>query len=76
MADAAAEKKAAEEAARFIRELWGLQGAGYAVLILRYLTHFMFGRPFAWDDFLMLLATVSLRNGLVNILDGSRNQAH
>ena len=43
----------------FIRELWGLQAAGYATLILRYLTHFIFGRPFDWDDLIIALATVS-----------------
>ena len=54
---------AAQAAANaFIREVWGLQGAGYVVLMLRYLAHFMFGRSFAWDDFLMALATVSLRD--------------
>ncbi|MBE3047000.1 hypothetical protein IMZ48_31635 [Candidatus Bathyarchaeota archaeon] len=52
-------EEAAAKATAFLRELWGLQGAGYAVLGLRYVTHLTFGRPFAWDDFLMVLATVS-----------------
>ena len=58
----AKEGDAAQAAAEaFIREVWGLQAGGYVVLGLRYFTHFYFARPFAWDDFLMLLATVSFR---------------
>lgn len=59
MADAEAAEKAANA---FIQEVWGLQGAGYAVLALRFFTHFHFARPFAWDDFLMILATVSFQS--------------
>lgn len=69
MADAEAAEKAAND---FIREVWGLQGAGYAVLGLRFVTHFLFARPFAWDDFLMILATVSFeRPARLEIGDGA-----
>lgn len=57
-AEADAAQKAADD---FIQEVWGLQGAGYVVLGLRYFTHFYMSRPLAWDDFLMLLATVGFQ---------------
>ncbi|SPN99271.1 related to integral membrane protein PTH11 [Cephalotrichum gorgonifer] len=42
----------------FIREVWGLQGAAYVVLAMRYVAHLIFKNRFAWDDVLMLLATL------------------
>ncbi|KAK0645455.1 hypothetical protein B0T16DRAFT_314222, partial [Cercophora newfieldiana] len=47
-----------EEANRFIREVWGLQGAAYLVVGLRYFSriHSMGWRKLAWDDALMFLA--------------------
>ncbi|OLN96859.1 hypothetical protein CCHL11_02418 [Colletotrichum chlorophyti] len=50
----------AEEAQRFIREVWGLQGAAYAVVGLRYYSRLstLGWRKFAWDDALMGLATL------------------
>ena len=56
--DAAAEAAAAQAATRFLREIWGLQGAAYAVLAMRYYAHCMFSRPLAWDDAFMVLATI------------------
>lgn len=52
MSDAAADA--------FIREIFGLQGAAYLVVGLRYYSQFSkFGRRgLAWDDLLMLIATV------------------
>lgn len=53
-----AEQQAAANA--FIQEVWGLQGAAYLVVGLRYYSQFSsFGRRIQWDDILMLLATVS-----------------
>ncbi|KAK0714757.1 hypothetical protein B0H67DRAFT_221609 [Lasiosphaeris hirsuta] len=50
----------AEEANRFIREVWGLQGAAYLVVGLRYSSriHTLGWSKLAWDDTLMLLATL------------------
>lgn len=53
-----AEQQAAANA--FIQEVWGLQGAAYFIVGLRYYSQFSsFGRRIQWDDILMLLATVS-----------------
>ncbi|KAI1759234.1 hypothetical protein GGR53DRAFT_166490 [Hypoxylon sp. FL1150] len=48
----------ADEAQAFIKEVWGLQGAAYLVVGLRYYSRFvnMGWRGLAWDDFIMLLA--------------------
>jgi len=45
---------------RFIRELWGLQGAAYLVVGLRYFSriHSEGWSKLAWDDALMFMATV------------------
>ncbi|KAF4969170.1 hypothetical protein FSARC_3546 [Fusarium sarcochroum] len=52
-----AEQQAAANA--FIQEVWGLQGAAYLVVALRYYSQFSsFGRRVQWDDILMLLATI------------------
>ncbi|RFN49049.1 integral membrane protein pth11-like protein [Fusarium flagelliforme] len=52
-----AEQQAAANA--FIQEVWGLQGAAYFIVGLRYYSQFTsFGRRFQWDDVLMLLATL------------------
>ncbi|KAK3352509.1 hypothetical protein B0T25DRAFT_186916 [Lasiosphaeria hispida] len=50
----------AEEANRFIREVWGLQGAAYLVVGLRYASriHSLGWSKLAWDDTLMFLATL------------------
>ena len=53
-------EEARDDAGQFIREVWILQGVGYLVVMLRYLAHFLFRRAFAWDDFLMAVATVGL----------------
>jgi len=50
------------EARRFIREVWGLQGAAYLVVGLRYFSRI---RQLGWaklsiDDVLMFLSIVSL----------------
>lgn len=44
----------------FIRELWGLQGAAYLVVGLRYFSriHSEGWSKLAWDDALMFMATV------------------
>ncbi|OTB07666.1 hypothetical protein M426DRAFT_268103 [Hypoxylon sp. CI-4A] len=44
----------------FIREVWGLQGASYFVVALRYYNRFtMLGwRSLAWDDAIMLIAVM------------------
>lgn len=49
------------EAARFVREAWGLQGAAYIVVILRYFSRIrqLGWRKLALDDFLMFAALVS-----------------
>jgi hypothetical protein len=53
-----AEQQAAANA--FIQEVWGLQGAAYLIVGLRYYSQFSsFGRRIQLDDVLMLLATVS-----------------
>ncbi|GJC87296.1 hypothetical protein ColLi_10134 [Colletotrichum liriopes] len=48
------------EADRFIREVWGLQGAAYLVVGLRYYSRAstLGWRKFAWDDALMGIATI------------------
>ncbi|OBS24494.1 hypothetical protein FPOA_05035 [Fusarium poae] len=52
-----AEQQAAANA--FIQEVWGLQGAAYLIVGLRYYSQFSsFGRRIQWDDVLMLLATI------------------
>ncbi|RGP77137.1 integral membrane pth11 [Fusarium longipes] len=52
-----AEQQAAANA--FIQEVWGLQGAAYIIVGLRYYSQFSsFGRQVQWDDVLMLLATI------------------
>lgn len=52
---------AKEDAAKaFIREVWGLQGAAYVILGIRYFAQVTFKRRVAWDDLFMVLATVSL----------------
>ncbi|PTD08223.1 Lipase 1 [Fusarium culmorum] len=52
-----AEQQAAANA--FIQEVWGLQGAAYFIVGLRYYSQFSsFGRRIQWDDILMLLATI------------------
>lgn len=50
----------AAEAERFIKEVWGLQGAAYLVVGLRYYSRgaTLGWRKFAWDDALMAVATV------------------
>lgn len=55
----------AAEAQRFIREVWGLQGAAYVVVGLRYYSRIqtLGWRKFSWDDALMGLAVVSTRSG-------------
>lgn len=52
----------AAEAQEFISEVWGLQGAAYGVLCVRYYARISTAGwgGLAWDDFCMLLATVSL----------------
>ncbi|KAK3687197.1 hypothetical protein B0T22DRAFT_497754 [Podospora appendiculata] len=49
-----------EEARRFIREVWGLQGTAYVVVGLRYYSriHTLGWRKLAPDDVLMLMATI------------------
>ncbi|KAK1998000.1 hypothetical protein LX36DRAFT_49325 [Colletotrichum falcatum] len=51
----------AEEANKFIREVWGLQGTAYLVVGLRYYSRVstLGWRNFAWDDALMALAIVT-----------------
>ncbi|KAI8243554.1 hypothetical protein K4K57_003456 [Colletotrichum sp. SAR 10_99] len=50
----------AEAANAFIREVWGLQGAAYLVVGLRYYSRLstLGWRKFAWDDFLMGVAVL------------------
>lgn len=50
------------EAARFVREAWGLQGAAYIVVILRYFSRIrqLGWRKLALDDFFMFGALVGL----------------
>lgn len=52
----------AAEANAFIQEVWGLQGAAYLVVGLRYYSRAstLGWRKFAWDDALMFLAIVSI----------------
>lgn len=49
------------EAEAFISEVWGLQGSAYLVVTLRYYSRVKkFGWDvLGWEDFFMLLATVS-----------------
>ncbi|EGO59999.1 hypothetical protein NEUTE1DRAFT_80603 [Neurospora tetrasperma FGSC 2508] len=49
------------EAARFVREAWGLQGAAYIVVILRYFSRIrqLGWRKLALDDFLMFAALIT-----------------
>lgn len=51
----------AAEAQAFISEVWGLQGTAYLVVTLRYYSRvYKFGWDvLGWEDFFMLLATVS-----------------
>ncbi|KAH8882507.1 hypothetical protein GQ53DRAFT_812006 [Thozetella sp. PMI_491] len=58
MADDAAALQAA--ANKFISEVWGLQGAAYLVVGLRYYSRIatLGWRKLAWDDFLMVLAVL------------------
>ncbi len=60
MADDAALQAAAN---KFITEVWGLQGAAYLVVCLRYYSRIstLGWRKLAWDDFIMLLAVVRRR---------------
>ncbi len=57
MADAADQEAAAN---RFISEVWGLQGAAYIVVALRYYSRIstLGWSKLAWDDSIMLLAVV------------------
>lgn len=51
----------AAAAQRFISEVWGLQGTAYLVVALRYFARvkkFGWG-VLGWEDFVMVLATVS-----------------
>lgn len=49
-----------DEAQKFIKEVWGLQGVAYLVLVLRYYSRIatLGWRKLALDDFLIALATV------------------
>ncbi|KAJ0149024.1 hypothetical protein CTA2_603, partial [Colletotrichum tanaceti] len=48
------------EAENFIREVWGLQGVAYIIVGLRYYSRIstLGWQKFAWDDALMVLATI------------------
>lgn len=67
----------AAAAQAFISEVWGLQGTAYLVVALRYysrITKFGWG-VLGWEDFFMLLATVSndipeLHPPHINVLSG------
>lgn len=61
-AKAAAEAAAAKAAARFIQEVWGLQGTAYLIVAIRYYARIknVGWGGLDWDDGLMVLATVSL----------------
>lgn len=52
----------ASELTEFISEVWGLQGTAYCVVALRYYARITKSgwKSLAWDDALMLLATVRL----------------
>ena len=64
-AAASAGTTAEEDAANaFIREVWGLQGAAYAILGIRYFAQVTFKRRVAWDDLFMVLATVNLPHSI------------